>query len=241
MAFYDTADFIDAFRNGGCFIFEGEEDDNEESNDSTDEVTERESSDDTPAEPDDGTPDEETPTEQPKQDDPVPPTENTQAADPDAVNTDDNNKGKQTFTADQIVQEFKKSGAEKATLQYAMSKLKGGRVSLQEGTSGAQTITLRMLLPYIKAGIEKFCQKQSFATSVSEMAKAVMAELKSLSAAEVQKQKAKAAEVQKQAAQKKAQPKPQEKQPQQPSGGSKPSSEPPSDQQSTEDVAPPSA
>jgi hypothetical protein len=217
MAFYDTADFIEAFRNGGCFIFEGE-DDNKEPSKETDEVTERESGNNTPAEPAENTdesPAEDTPAEEaPVEEEPTEQTTaDAPAAEPGDVNADGSVKGKESYTADQIVKEFKSSGAEKAVLQYACSKLQGGKVSLQEGAGGKPTITLRMLLPYIKAGIEKFCQKQTFTTSVAEMAKAVMRELKSLSAEEVQKQKAKAAQAQKQAARQ------QEKKEQQQEGG----------------------
>ena len=251
MAFYDTADFIEAFRNGGCFIFEGE-DDNKEPSKETDEVTERESDDDTPAEPvedTDESPDEDTPAEEaPVEEEPTEQTAaDATAAEPGDVNTDGSVKGKESYTADQIVKEFKSSGAEKAVLQYASSKLQGGKVSLQEGAGGKPTITLRMLLPYIKAGIEKFCQKQTFTTSVAEMAKAVMRELKSLSAEEVQKQKAKAAQAQKQAARQQA-----KKEQQQEGGNANAEAAPPAeddagggnaapapDEGSEEEVAPP--
>ena len=199
MAFYDTADFIDQFRNGGCFIFEGEEDQEPEQEqsqeESEDEVTERQSDDDTPSEPDNGA--EDVPPPPP----PEPPqSDDVKAADPEAVNTDDENKGKQTLTADEVVNEFKKSGALKATLQYAQTHLKGSK----------KTITLRTLLPYVKAGVEKFCQKQTFSTSVAEMAKAVMEILKGLSTKEVQKAKMKAAEAKKQQEKKQAEEQQQE-------------------------------
>ena len=204
MAFYDTADFIDQFRNGGCFIFEGEEDQDQEQEpkqeesqeESEDEVTERQSDDDTPSEPDNGA--EDVPPPPP----PEPPqSDDVKATDPEAVNTDDENKGKQTLTADEVVNEFKKSGALKATMQYAMTHLKGSK----------QTITLRTMLPYVKAGVEKFCQKQTFSTSVAEMAKAVMEILKGLSTKEVQKAKMKAAEAKKQQEKKQAEEQQQEK------------------------------
>ena len=229
MAFYDTPDFIEAFRNGGCFIFEGEND-NKEPGKETDEVTERESDDDTPAEPAEEPQDGEQQQDQPP---PAPPeaeptaSDDVKATDPEAVNTDDNNQGKQTLTADEIVKEFKESGALQATLKYAMSHINGGKVAMQEGVGGKQTITLRTLLPYIKAGVEKFCQKQTFSTSVAEMAKAVMQVLKSLSAKEVQKEKMKAAEAKKQEEKKQAEAKQQEQSaPAQDAGGESPAEAP---------------
>lgn len=207
MAFYDTADFIDQFRNGGCFIFEGEEDQEPEQeqspDESEDEVTERQSDD----EPDNGAADVPPPPPEPPQSDDV------KATDPEAVNTDDENKGKQTLTADEVVNEFKKSGALKATMQYAMTHLKGSK----------QTITLRTLLPYVKAGVEKFCQKQTFSTSVAEMAKAIMEILKGLSTKEVQKAKMKAAEAKKQQEKKQAEEQQQQQSaPSQDAGGESP-------------------
>lgn len=212
MAFYDTADFIDQFRNGGCFIFEGEEDqepEQEQSQDeSEDEVTERQSDD----EPDNGAADVPPPPPEPQQSDDV------KATDPEAVNTDDENKGKQTLTADEVVNEFKKSGALKATMQYAMTHLKGSK----------QTITLRTLLPYVKAGVEKFCQKQTFSTSVAEMAKAIMEILKGLSTKEVQKAKMKAAEAKKQQEKKQAEEQQQKTSAPDPEAGGKSPAEAPS-------------
>lgn len=212
MAFYDTADFIDQFRNGGCFIFEGEEDqesEQEQSKDeSEDEVTERQSND----EPDNGAEDVPPPPPEPQQSDDV------KATDPEAVNTDDENKGKQTLTADEVVNEFKKSGALKATMQYAMTHLKGSK----------QTITLRTLLPYVKAGVEKFCQKQTFSTSVAEMAKAIMEILKGLSTKEVQKAKMKAAEAKKQQEKKQAEEQQQKQSAPAPEAGGKAPAEAPS-------------
>ena len=215
MAFYDTPDFIEAFRNGGCFIFEGEDGTEEPKEDSAPEETEETSEEpsEEPAEkPQDGEQQQDQPPPAPPEAEP-PASDDVKAADPDAVNTDDDTQGKQTLTADEIVKEFKESGALQATLKYAMSHINGGKVAMQEGVGGKQTITLRTLLPYVKAGVEKFCQKQTFSTSVAEMAKAVMQVLKSLSTKEVQKEKMKAAEAKKQEEKKQAEEQ-QQKQPQ---------------------------
>jgi hypothetical protein len=196
MAYSINDDFIEAFRNGGCFIFEGEGDSEEPKEDSAPEETEtpsEEPSEEPAKEPQDGEQPQDQPPQAPPEAEP-PASDDVKAADPEAVNTDDDTQGKQTLTADEIVKEFKESGALQATLKYAMSHINGGKVAMQEGVGGKQTITLRTLLPYVKAGVEKFCQKQTFSTSVSEMAKAVMQVLKSLSAKEVQKEKMKAAE-----------------------------------------------
>lgn len=225
MAFYDTPDFIDAFRNGGCFIFEGEDGSEEPKEDSAPEETEtpsEEPSEEPAEEPQEG----EQPPPAPPEAEP-PASDDVKAADPEAVNTDDDNQGKQTLNADEIVKEFKESGALQATLKYAMSHINGGKVAMQEGVGGKQTITLRTLLPYVKAGVEKFCQKQTFSTSVAEMAKAVMQVLKSLSAKEVQKEKMKAAEAKKQEEKKQAEAKQQEQSaPAQDAGGEAPAEAP---------------
>lgn len=208
MSFYDTADFIEAFRNGGCFIFEGEEgnpDVTEEapedaSLENTEGTNEEQSTKGTP------TPDEPTNNEQPQGE------ESTEASIPDdvketsadTVNTDEPSQSKQSLDADQIAEEFKKSGALKQTIQYAMNAIKGRGQTVTESAGGKNGITLKMLLPYIKAGIEKFCQKHEFMTNVSEMAKAIMITLKSLDAKEVQKEKIKAAHAKKAAEQKEA-------------------------------------
>ena len=208
MSFYDTADFIEAFRNGGCFIFEGEEgnpDVTEEapedaSLENTEGTDEEQSTEDTP------TPDAPTNDKQPQDE------ESTEVSIPDdvketsadTVNTDEPSQSKQSLDADQIAEEFKKSGALKQTIQYAMNAIKGRGQTVTESAGGKNGITLKMLLPYIKAGIEKFCQKHEFMTNVSEMAKAIMITLKSLDAKEVQKEKMKAAQAKKAAEQKEA-------------------------------------
>ena len=229
MAFYDTPDFIEAFRNGGCFIFEGEDGFEEPKEDSAPEETEtpsEEPSEEPAEEPQDGEQQQDQPPPAPPEAEP-PASDDVKAADPEAVNTDDDNQGKQTLTADEIVKEFKESGALQATLKYAMSHINGGKVAMQEGVGGKQTITLRTLLPYIKAGVEKFCQKQTFSTSVAEMAKAVMQVLKSLSTKEVQKEKMKAAEAKKQEEKKQAEEKQQEQSaPSQDAGGEAPAEAP---------------
>ena len=211
MSFYDTADFIEAFRNGGCFIFEGEEgnpdvteeapeDASLENTEGTDEKTSTEG---TP------TPGEQTNNKQPQGE------ESTEVSIPDdvketsadTVNTDEPSQSKQSLNADQIAEEFKKSGALKQTIQYAMNAMnaiKGRGQTVTESAGGKNGITLKMLLPYIKAGIEKFCQQHEFMTNVSEMAKAIMITLKSLDAKEVQKEKMKAAQAKKAAEQKEA-------------------------------------
>ena len=211
MSFYDTADFIEAFRNGGCFIFEGEEgnpDVTEEapedaSLENTEGTDEEQSTEGTPT-PD--TPDTPTNDKQPQGE------ESTEVSIPDdvketsadTVNTDEPSQSKQSLDADQIAEEFKKSGALKQTIQYAMNAIKGRGQTVTESAGGKNGITLKMLLPYIKAGIEKFCQKHEFMTNVSEMAKAIMITLKSLDAKEVQKEKMKAAQAKKAAEQKEA-------------------------------------
>ena len=230
MAFYDTPDFIEAFRNGGCFIFEGEDGSEEPKEDSAPEETEtpsEEPSEKPAGEPQEGEQPQDQPQDQPPPEAEPPVSDDVKAADPEAVNTDDDTQGKQTLTADEIVKEFKESGALQATLKYAMSHINGGKVAMQEGVGGKQTITLRTLLPYVKAGVEKFCQKQTFSTSVSEMAKAVMQVLKSLSAKEVQKEKMKAAEAKKQEEKKQAEEQQQEQSaPSQDAGGEAPAEAP---------------
>ena len=230
MAFYDTPDFIEAFRNGGCFIFEGEDGSEEPKEDSAPEETEtpsEEPSEKPAGEPQEGEQPQDQPQDQPPPEAEPPASDDVKSADPEAVNTDDDTQGKQTLTADEIVKEFKESGALQATLKYAMSHINGGKVAMQEGVGGKQTITLRTLLPYIKAGVEKFCQKQTFSTSVAEMAKAVMQVLKSLSAKEVQKEKMKAAEAKKQEEKKQSEEQQQEQSaPAQDDGGEAPAEAP---------------
>lgn len=208
MSFYDTADFIEAFRNGGCFIFEGEE--------GNPDVTE-ETPEDASLENTEGTEGKQSPEDTPTPDEPTndeqqPAKESTEVSIPDevketsaeTVNTDEPSQSKQSLDADQIAEEFKKSGALKQTIQYAMNAINGRGQTVTESAGGKKGIKLKMLLPYIKAGIEKFCQKHEFMTNVSEMAKAIMITLKSLDAKEVQKEKMKAAQAKKATEQKEA-------------------------------------
>ena len=208
MSFYDTADFIEAFRNGGCFIFEGEQgnpDVTEEapkdaSLENTEGTNEKQSTEGTP------TPDKPTNEEQPQG------KESTEVSIPDdvketsagTVNTDEPSQSKQNYGADQIASEYKSSGALKQTVQYAMNAINGRGQTVTESAGGKNGIKLKMLLPYIKAGIEKFCQKHEFNTTVDEIAKAIMITLHSLDAKVVQKEKMKAAQAKKAAEQKEA-------------------------------------
>lgn len=196
MSFYDTADFIESFRNGGCFIFEGEDEQTDNQKGDPD-VTEED--------PEDASLEETEGTDAPKptQKDPDAETQNPnedsnisddlKETDAGNVNTDQPSQSKQNYGADQIVSDYKSSGALRMTLQYAMKSI--GKVD---------QLKIKMLLPYIKAGIEQFCQKHEFNTTVDEIAKAIMITLKSLDAKEVQKEKMKAAQAKKAAEQKEA-------------------------------------
>lgn len=196
MSFYDTADFIEAFRNGGCFIFEGE--DGQTDNKKGDPDVTEEDPEDASLEETEGTDD-----PKPTQKDPDAETQNPnedpnisddlKETDAGNVNTDQPSQSKQNYGADQIVSDYKSSGALRMTLQYALKSI--GKVD---------QLKIKMLLPYIKAGIEQFCQKHEFNTTVDEIAKAIMITLKSLDAKEVQKEKMKAAQAKKAAEQKEA-------------------------------------
>ena len=226
MSFYDTAEFIEAFRNGGCFMFEADEGDpdvteedpedtslEETEGDDTDEATENTDADAEPPTTDDTAEDE------------VDLPDDAKESSADTVNTDEPSQSKQSLTADQIAEEFKKTGALKMTVAYAMKSI--GKTN---------KVTLKMLMPYIKAGIEKFCQKQEFITNVSEMAKAVMVTLKSLDANEVQKEKMKAAQAKKAAEQKETAQQSKESEGGAPEDGG---DEAPAPDEGGEDVAPP--
>ena len=210
MSFYDTADFIEAFRNGGCFIFEGEEGNPDKTEEAPEDASLEETEGPDENQSPEGTPTPDEPTnEEPQQDQESPEVsipDDVKETSAETVNTDEPSQSKQSLDADQIAEEFKKSGALKQTVQYAVNAIKGSGQPVTESTGGKNGIKLKMLLPYIKAGIEKFCQKHEFMTNVSEMAKAIMITLKSLDANEVQKEKMKAAQAKKAAEQKEAEP-----------------------------------
>lgn len=181
MSFFESTDFIDVFRNGGCFIFEGEDDPPEvpetENNDGDEQASE-------PAteETSEHTEQPEAQSEQPKEQNDTP--EDLKQNTADTVNSDSQKKvNKPTLNADQIAKKFKESGALKQVLAYAGKFLRNKK--------GA---TERDILPYIKSGIEKFCQQQAFNTDPTEIANAIKAVTNSLGATHAKAEQAKAAE-----------------------------------------------
>ena len=186
MSFFKSADFVEAFRNGGCFIFEGEDDppevpDVEPSEEPAEETPEEPA--EAPAEATEQT-EEQQPDEQPeKTSTPDDLKQNTA----ETINSDSQKKvNKPTLNADQIAQKFKESGAMKQVLAYAGQKLQGQK-DLKE----------KDILPYIKAGIEKFCQQQSFNTNPEEIANAIKSVTNSLGMKHAKAEQAKAAEAEK--------------------------------------------
>ena len=221
MSFFESADFVDAFRNGGCFIFEGEDDPPEVPDVEPSEEPAEDTPEETAEEPTDAT---EQTEEQPDTSD-APSQEETEPTEtPDdlkqntaeTVNSDSQTKvNKPTLDADQIAKKFKESGAMKQVLAYAGQKLHGQK-DLKE----------KDIFPYIKAGIEKFCQQQAFNTNPEEIANAIKSVTNSLGMKHAKAEQAKAAEA---AKAKKAQEAKaaQQKQAEAPSGGGEETSETP--------------
>lgn len=178
MTFYETCDFINKFIKDGCFKFESEENATSDSKEQppTDDGTEN-----TTLEP--------SKTEDTSVSDTQPDTEphkNSEASEPtgdrngqikddvqentaDTVNASDQSHSKQTLNADQIAKKFIECGALKNTVQYAVNSI-----------GDKNKITLEMVKPYIQSAVEKFCQKQFFHTTVSEIAKAIIELTKSI-------------------------------------------------------------
>ena len=186
MSFFESADFVEAFRNGGCFIFEGEDDPPEV----PDVEPSEEPAEETPAEPAEAPAEA---TEQTEEQKPAEQPEETSTPDDlkqntaETVNSDSQKKvNKPTLNADQIAQKFKESGAMKQVMAYAGQKLQGQK-DLKE----------KDILPYIKAGIEKFCQQQSFNTNPEEIANAIKSVTNSLGMKHAKAEQAKAAEAEK--------------------------------------------
>lgn len=182
MSFFESTDFIDSFRNGGCFIFEGEDDPPEvpetENNDGGDEQT----SDPTTGETSENTKQPKEQPEQPKEQNDTP--EDLKQNTADTVNSDSQKTvHKPTLNADHIAKKFKESGAMKQVLAYAGKFLRNKK--------GA---TERDILPYIKSGIEKFCQQQAFNTNPEEIANAIKSVTNSLGMKHAKAEQAKAAE-----------------------------------------------
>jgi len=181
MSFFESANFIDAFRDGGCFIFEGEDDPPEvpeTENKDGDEQASEPATEDTS----ENTEQPEAQSEQPKEQNDTP--EDLKQNTADTVNSDSQKKvNKPTLNADQIAKKFKESGALKQVLTYAGKFLRNKK--------GA---TERDVLPYIKSGIEKFCQQQAFSTDPTEIANAIKAVTNSLGATHAKAEQAKAAE-----------------------------------------------
>lgn len=184
MAFYNSDDFIEAFRNGGCFIFEGEEgnpDVTEEDPEDTSVEEVEENSETTEENPEKST--EETPEEPTEDDTPTPEVEKVNTA--ENVNSDSGTEQKRKMNADQIVKAFMDAKQLGPTLQYAKKCL-----------GKANSINLKMVEPYIRAAVEKFCNEQ-FTTTVEDIASAINTIVKSLGVKAVNKQKAMAAKAEK--------------------------------------------
>lgn len=187
MAFYDSADFVDAFRNGGCFIFEGEEGDPDVTEEAPEDTSVEKAEGDTTDEGNNGESSdentEENAEEQPADDSPEPEVDQVNTA--ETVNSDDNTASRPRMNADQIVKAFIGAKQLAPTLQYAYKCI-----------GNAKQITLKMVEPYIRAAVEKFCGEK-FNTTVEDIANAISSIVKSLGAKHVQKIKAMAAKAEK--------------------------------------------
>lgn len=187
MAFYDSVDFIDAFRNGGCFIFEGEEGDPDVTEEAPEDTSVEKAEESTPDEGNEGKSADENTEEstegQPADDSPEPEVDQVNTA--ETVNSDDNTASRPRMNADQIVKAFMGAKQLAPTLQYAYKCI-----------GNAKQITLKMVEPYIRAAVEKFCGEK-FNTTVEDIANAISSIVKSLGAKHVQKIKAMAAKAEK--------------------------------------------
>lgn len=205
MAYSIDNDFIEAFRNGGCFIFEGEEDKepNQEET-STDQPTDDQSANEPPV---DDNQNAEQPVEQPPHDNPT--VDNSEEASAETVNTDNNADNGIKPTPQKLASDFMAAGNLRVVARKALHDL--------GITNPNQKVKVEKLLPYITKAVEGFAAKCSDNYTAADITRAILILANACTQSSVDKAKKTAADKAK-AAQKQAQPKPNAPEPK-PTGG----------------------
>lgn len=204
MAYKIDEDFIEAFRNGGCFIFEGEDGQAPGPEEATNDA-EQPSDDQAPAEEqptqDNEPQTEEPPTEQQPEEQPqqYPSVDAAPEAGADAVNTDEKTDNGVAPTAQKLANDFKEAGNLKLVTRNALRDL--------GITNPQQQLKLKKLIPYITKGVEEFAMKSSDNYTTADITRAILILTNSCSQTEVDKAK-KASADQAKTAEKQEAPKP---------------------------------
>ncbi len=213
MAYSIDNDFIEAFRNGGCFIFEGEEDQAPGPEEATIEQPSEDTNDESATEPQptdeqpvDDNQNAEQPVEQP-QDNPA--VNSSDEASAETVNTDENTDNGIKPTAQKLANDFMAAGNLRVVARKALHDL--------GITNPNQKIKVEKLLPYITKAVEGFAMKSSDNYTAADITRAILILANSCTQSSVDKAKKEAADKAK-AAQKQAQPQPNAPEPK-PTGG----------------------
>ena len=172
MAYSFNDDFLNAFRNGGCFIFEGEDgnpDDNSQDNTPTEQQTEEQPTEGQPAEQSTEQPAEQQ-AQQPAQEQPAqtqsdPNVDATAENQSGSVNTDEDAKAEAKNSPRELAIAFDKAGL----------RLKVAKKALQQLgiTNGNVKLDTRKLDPFFKVALEQYVQKIDQNYTVSAITKAI--------------------------------------------------------------------
>ena len=187
-------DFIEAFRNGGCFIFEGEDGQApspEEATDGQEAPTEE------PAEENAEPKIDEQPAEEQPQQDPV--TDADPESSAESVNTDQKADNGVTPTAQKLANDFKAAGNLRLVARTALHDL--------GITNPQQKMKVEKLVPYITKAVENFASKCSDNYTAADITRAILILTNSCSQKAVDQAKKASAE-QAKAAEKQEVPKP---------------------------------
>ncbi len=166
MAYSFNDDFLNAFRNGGCFIFEGEE---TQDNTPTDQQTEEQPSEGQPAEQSTEQPAQQQAQqpapEQPAQTQSDPNVDATAETQSGSVNTDEDAKAEAKNSPRELAIAFDKAGL----------RLKVAKKALQQLgiTNGNVKLDTRKLDPFFKVALEQYVQKIDQNYTVSAITKAI--------------------------------------------------------------------
>ena len=168
MAYSFNDDFLNAFRNGGCFIFEGEDDnlgDQSQDNTPTEQQTEEQPTEGQPAEQSTEQPAEQPAQEQPAQTQSDPNVDTTAENQSGSVNTDEDAKAEAKNSPRELAIAFDKAGL----------RLKVAKKALQQLgiTNGNVKLDTRKLDPFFKVALEQYVQKLDQNYTVSAITKAI--------------------------------------------------------------------
>ena len=172
MAYSFNDDFLNAFRNGGCFIFEGEDgnpDDNSQDNTPTEQQTEEQPTEGQPAEQSTEQPAEQQAqqpaTEQPAQTQSDPNVDTTAENQSGSVNTDEDAKAEAKNSPRELAIAFDKAGLRLKVAKKALQRL--------GITNGNVKLDTRKLDPFFKVALEQYVQKIDQNYTVSAITKAI--------------------------------------------------------------------